>query len=160
MKSVLMILLFFTHSAFAQFLWERNDKHVCVQTKINVDDVRLNLRNKTGRECDYHRDATRIVLGNFFKCVDGKTYAYFRTKVACELFFKEGKKELVKFAPTSSKDPKNWIKNFGECMEKATPGQYSKMGPQMLNSFCYCVAEKSKDKITGFVVDECSKSLK
>lgn len=160
MKLFAILMLVIAQSAFAQLVWERNDQLVCVETKTNVDEVRDALKKKFGKDCDYLRDSTRIIIGHIFKCPpDDKLHPYFRSKEACQMFFKEGKKELEKFAPASAPDAKRWIKNFGNCMETATPGQYTKMGPRSLNIFCYCVAEKTTDKVTGFIVQECSKRL-
>lgn len=161
MKTLLIVLAMVSmFPAYGQYLWERNEKLVCIQTKTNVEDVKNNLKEKHGKDCDYLRDATRIVIGSIFKCPDDKVYPYFRTKEACEMFFKEGKKDLVKFAPASAKNPKKWVEAFGSCMEKATQSQVNTMGLQTLNAFCYCVAGKVTTKIDGHIVQECSKSLK
>lgn len=161
MKILLGILMLLPlHSAFAQNLWERNDQLVCVQTNKTVDQIKKELHEKHGKDCDYLRDSTRIVIGNIFKCPDDKVHPYFRSQEHCEMFFTEGKKDLFKFAPASSKNPKKWIEIFGSCMEKATHKQINNMGLQTLNSFCHCVAGKTTDQITGLIVQECSKSLK
>lgn len=147
-------------SAHAQKLWERNEKLVCYQTKTNVDEVRVILKNKYKKDCDYFRDSTRIAIGNIFKCPDEKIYPYFRTEVACQMFFREGKKDLLKFAPAGNANPQKWINIFGSCMETASQKQVNNMGLQTLNSFCYCVADTTSDKITSAVVQNCSKKLK
>lgn len=151
------ILSIFPQAVFAQLVWERNEKLVCVETKNNVDEIRDQLKKKYGKDCDYLRDSTRVIIGHIFKCPpDDKLHPYFRSQAACEMFFSEGKKELEKFAPTSAKDPKKWVKNFGNCMETASPGQFTKMGPRSMNVFCRCVAEKTTHKVTGFIIRECS----
>ena len=154
--------LFFILSCFsaeAQVLWERNEKLICVETKTNVDEIRNSLMKKYGKDCDYLRDPTRIVIGSIFKCPDGKVYPYFRSQNACKMFFAEGKKDLLKFAPAGTKDPKKWTQTFGKCMETATQKQINSMGLKTLNVFCYCVAGKTITEITSAVVQECSKRL-
>lgn len=156
---LIFIFLFSLNFAHAQYLWERSEQKTCVETKTNVDDVRNNLKEKFKKHCDYLKDATRIVIGNFFKCPDDKMYSYFRTKEACELFFSDEKKELHKFAPNTARDVRVWAKAFGKCMETATPGQLNQMGPQWLNSFCYCVAGKTKSTVNAGIIQQCSKEL-
>jgi hypothetical protein len=160
MKTYLLLALLIPLQSFAQNLWERNDKLVCVQNESNLDAIKNNLRQKYGKDCDYLRDSTRIVIGNIFKCPEGKFHSYFRTQKACEMFFAEGKKDLAKFAPPEIKDPKRWVKHFGSCMETATQSQVITMGLKTLNKFCECVAEKSTDKITAYIVQDCSIVLK
>jgi hypothetical protein len=143
----------------AQTLWERNDKLICVDTGTDVDQIKKNLTKKFGRDCDYLRDATRSVIGSIFKCPDDKTYPYFRTQVACKMFFEEGKKDLVKFAPSSSTNPKKWTESFGKCMQTASQKQVNSMGLKQLNTFCYCVAGKTVGVITNAVVAACSKKI-
>ena len=160
MKFFLIFLCFISFgNVHAQKLWEKGVKNICVQTDTDVDEIRTNLRKTHGKDCDYLRDATRIAIGSFFKCPDNKTYSYFRTKETCEMFFAEGKKQLVNFAPPGTENPKKWVKNFGSCMETATQKQVNSMGLRVLNIFCYCVAGKATDKITGHIVQECSKNL-
>ncbi len=159
MKALILGLLFVSQVS-AQVVWERNDKLECVELPHSADGIRDQLKAKYKKDCDYLRDSTRIIIGHIFKCPpDNKIHPYFRSKETCELFFKEGKKDLDKFAPKTAKNPKQWNKNFGNCMEKATPGQYTKMGPSDLNSFCQCVADKTKDAVNGFIVQECSKRI-
>lgn len=153
------ILMFSFSQARAQLLWERNEKLICVETKSNVDEIRQQLKKQYGRDCDYLRDATRSVIGSIFKCPDDKMYPYFRTQEACTMFFKEGKKDLLKFAPVGTSDPKKWTQTFGKCMETATQKQINSMGLRTLNTFCYCVAGKTTAGITSAVVQECSKNL-
>jgi hypothetical protein len=160
MKIFLLLTLLIPFQGFAQNLWERNDKLVCTQVESNLDEIKNNLRQKYGKDCDYLRDSTRIVIGNIFKCPEGKFHSYFRTHKACEMFFAEGRKDLVKFAPSEVQDPKKWVKHFGSCMETATQSQLNSMGLKTLNKFCECVAEKSTDKITAYIVQDCSKALK
>jgi hypothetical protein len=160
MKFLLLLLLFLSaHSVLAQNLWERNEKMNCVETDTNVDEVKAKLHKQHGKDCDYLRDATRVVLGSFFKCPDNKTYPYFRSKENCEMFFAEGKKDLVKFAPSSAKDPKKWVANFGTCMKTASQQQVNTMGLRTLTIFCHCVAAKTTDKINDHIVKECSDKL-
>lgn len=158
MKFILAMILL-SSQVYAQVLWERNEKLVCVETKTDVDQIKENLKKKFGRDCDYLRDATRSVIGSIFKCPDEKLYPYFRTKDACTMFFAEGKKDLLKFAPSSAKNPKKWTQTFGTCMETATQKQINSMGLKTLNTFCYCVAGKTSEKITSAIVSECSKKL-
>lgn len=153
------LMLLSAGSVFAQTLWERNDKKICVDTDENVDEIKARLRKQHGKDCDYLRDSTRVVLGSFFKCPDDKTSPYFRSKENCEMFFAEGKKDLVKFAPPSAKNPKKWVESFGTCMETATHQQVNTMGLRTLTIFCFCVAGKTVDKINGHIVNECSKTL-
>lgn len=153
-----LIGLFLVSKVSAQVVWERNDKSECIMSKYDVDEIRLQLKSKFKKECDYVRHSTKVIIGHLFTCPD-KIYPYFRTKSACDLFFAEGKKNLLKFAPASARDPKSWIKHFGNCMETATPGQYTKMGPKDLNIFCLCVADKTKTVVNGHIVQECSKDL-
>jgi hypothetical protein len=156
---LVMLILMACSPAFAQNLWERGEKNICVQTKTTVDDIKKNLSTQHGKDCDYLRDSTRIVIGSFFKCPDDKTYSYFRSKRTCELFFAEGKKDLLKFAPANAKNSKKWVESFGTCMETATQQQVNSMGLRILNIFCYCVAGKVIDKINGHIVKECSEKL-
>ena len=158
MKRFLFPMLF-SSSLLAQTLWERNDKLLCVDTKTNVDQIQKNLKKKFGRDCDYLRDATRSVIGSIFKCPDDKLYPYFRTQHACEMFFKEGKKDLLKFAPKTAKNPKKWTQTFGTCMETASQKQLNSMGLLTLNTFCYCVAGATTRNITSEIVSNCSKKL-
>jgi hypothetical protein len=158
MKTFILLMLFST-SLLAQTLWERNDKQLCVETKTNVDQIKSNLKKKFGRDCDYLRDATRSVIGSIFKCPDDKLYPYFRTQHACQMFFMEGKKDLLKFAPENTKNPKKWTQTFGTCMETATQKQINSMGLSTLNTFCYCVAETTTNKITSEIVSNCSQQL-
>ncbi len=160
MKIFLFLLLLMPLHGLAQNLWERNDKLVCVQAESDLDEIKNDLRKKYGKDCDYLRDSTRIVIGNIFKCPEGKFHSYFRSQKACEMFFGEGKKDLVKFAPADVQNPKRWVKHFGSCMETATQSQVNTMGLRSLNKFCQCVAEKSTDKITAFIVKDCSVVLK
>lgn len=157
MKFFFVMMLLMT-TAQAQQLWEHKDEK-CLQTKLTVDDAKNNLKQKYGNDCDYLKDATRIVIGNFFKCGKDKMHSYFRTKEACEMFFSDEKKELEKFAPQGEKDPKRWVKTFGNCMETATTGQINKLGPQWMNSFCYCVAEKTVSTPNSKILNDCSKRL-
>lgn len=154
----LFIGLFFVSSVSAQVVWERNDKSECVELKYDVNEIRDQLKTQYKKDCDYDRHATKVIIGHLFSC-PGKIHPYFRSKEACDMFFAEGKKDLVKFAPAGTAEPKKWIKNFGSCMETATPGQYTKMGPKDLNSFCQCVATKTKVKVDGFIIQECSKQI-
>ena len=156
---VFIVLLLVCGSLFAQTLWERNDKLVCVDTKTDVDQIRNNLKKKFKRECDYLRDSTRSVIGSIFKCPDEKLYPYFRTQEACKMFFTEGKKDLLKFAPSYAKDPKKWTQTFGTCMQTASQKQLNSMGLKTLNNFCYCVAGATTNKITNVIVSDCSKKL-
>ncbi|MBA2406283.1 MAG: hypothetical protein H0V66_16015 [Bdellovibrionales bacterium] len=158
-RFLFLFLVMSVGQVHAQNLWERNEKLQCVQTDTTVDQVKENLTKKYGKDCDYLRDSTRIVIGNIFRCPGDKIHSYFRTKEACEMFFKEGKKELVKFAPPGNKNPKKWVEIFGNCMEKASPSQVNTMGLKTLNVFCYCVAGKTTEKITTHIVQECSKTL-
>lgn len=158
-KILFLSLVLSTGLARAQYLWEKNDKQVCVQTKTNVDDVRNNLKEKFGKECDYQRNSLTIIVGNFFKCGD-KMNAYFRTENACKYFHTKGKKDLLKFAPEKVKNPQRWNTVFGKCMETATQKQILQMGLQTLNSFCYCVAENTTSVITSQIVQDCSRKLK
>ena len=160
MKTFLILLCIFTFSeAHAQKLWEKGVNNICVQTANDVDEVKASLRKTHSKDCDYLRDSTRVAIGHFFKCPDEKTHSYFRSKETCEMFFAEGKKQLVKFAPSGSVNPKKWVKNFGNCMETATQQQVNTMGLRLLNIFCYCVAGNTTDKVTGHIVQECSKNL-
>lgn len=154
-----LLFLFVSSSVFAQNVWERDEKLNCVQRSFSVDEAQAQLKKKHGKDCEYLRDATRSVIGNIFKCPDGKVIPYFRSQQACEAFFAEGKKGMLSFAPKDHKNPKKWVEIFGTCMETATQKQLNSMGIQTLNTFCGCVAEKTKDKITGFIVKDCSKGL-
>lgn len=154
-----MLYLFSATSVLAQNLWERNEKKICVDTEATVDELKTKLRKQHGKDCDYLRDSTRIVIGSFFKCPDDKTYSYFRSKENCEMFFTEGKKDLVKFAPSSAKNPKKWVESFGTCMETANQQQVNSMGLRTLTIFCFCVAGKTINKIDGHIVKECSEAL-
>lgn len=156
---ILLALLTWT-SSWSDTVWERDKKLECVENSSGLDKIKFNLNQKFGKDCVYLRDSTRIVIGNIFKCPDDKTYPYFRTKEHCEMFFSETKKDLLKFAPAEALDEKKWISEFGICMEKASLTQIKSLGLQNLNSFCKCVALKVVDKVTGRIVDECSKSLK
>jgi|GEM_PF-4779953 len=160
MKIFFLLLFLMPLPALAQKLWERNEKLVCAQIESGLDEIKTNLRQKYGKDCDYLRDSTRIVIGNIFKCPEGKFHSYFRTQKACEMFFAEGKKDLVKFAPAEVKNPQRWVKHFGSCMETATQSQVNTMGLKSLNKFCECVAQKSTDKITAYIVQDCSVVLK
>lgn len=155
---LLLIFLLNFAPVFAQNLWERGANNICVQTKMTVDDVKTKLNKELGKDCDYLRDSTRIVLGHFFKCPD-KVHPYFRSKENCEMFFTEGKKDLLKFSPAGTKNPKVWTESFGTCMETATQQQVNTMGLKTLNVFCYCVAGKTITKIDGHIVKECSERL-
>ena len=160
MKTLLMLgMLLYAVSSFAQNLWERNETLVCVETKTNVDDVNDRLRIQYGKDCDYLRDATRIVIGSFFKCPDGKIYPYFRSKESCDRFFMEGKKDLLKFAPTQNLNPAKWVQTFGTCMQTASQKQVNRMGLKSLNAFCLCVASKTSDKMTPDILKSCSENL-
>ena len=160
MKFFIMLAMFLVATpSFSQNLWERNEKLICVETKTNVDDVNERLLREYGKDCDYLRDATRIVIGSFFKCPDGKIYPYFRSKDACERFFMEGKKELIKFAPTQNLNPEKWVQNFGNCMQTASQKQVNSMGLKSLNAFCFCVAGKTTDKMTPEILKACSENL-
>jgi hypothetical protein len=159
MKFSLVILLLIALTPAWADLWERNDKLVCVQTKTNVDAVKKDLHQKYGKDCDYLRDSTRIVIGNIFKCPDDKVMPYFRTQKHCEMFFAEGKKDLLKFAPAGTANPKKWITIFGSCMEKASQKQINSMGLKSLDKFCICIANKTTDQVTGHIVNDCSKTL-
>jgi hypothetical protein len=159
---VFFVLFAFTTCTFSwsDTVWERDNNLVCVETSSDLDKIKLSLNQKFGKDCVYLRDSTRIVIGNIFKCPDDKTYPYFRTKEHCEMFFSEAKKDLLKFAPAGALDAKKWVREFGICMEKASPAQINSMGLQTLNNFCRCVALKTVDKVTGRIVEECSKGLK
>ena len=156
---IFFLLVLISSPLMAQSLWERNEKLECIDTKLDVDQIKNNLKKKFGRDCDYFRDPTRIVIGNIFKCPDNKTYPYFRSQNACKMFFVEGKKDLLKFAPSYAKDPKKWNKVFGTCMETASQKQLNSMGLKDLNTFCYCVAGKTSETITSAIISECSKKL-
>ncbi len=160
MKVFLMLATFFyAETSLAQNLWERNEKLICVETKTTVDDVNAHLRSQYGKDCDYLRDATRIVIGSFFKCPDGKIFPYFRSKDACERFFTEGKKDLLKFAPFQNLNPAKWVQTFGTCMQTASQKQVNNMGLRSLNAFCFCVADKTMDKMTPAILKACSENL-
>jgi hypothetical protein len=158
MKTFICLMLL-SSSLFAQTLWERNEKLLCVDTKTDVEQIKIKLKKKFGRDCDYLRDATRSVIGSIFKCPDDKLYPYFRTQDSCKMFFTEGKKDLLKFAPSYAKDPKKWTQTFGTCMETATQKQINNMGLKTLNVFCYCVAGQTTVSITSAIVEQCSKKL-
>ena len=161
MKVFFVLFAFATCTlSWSDTVWERDNNLVCVETSSDLDKIKLSLNQKFGKDCVYLRDPTRIVIGNIFKCPDDKTYPYFRTKEHCEMFFSEAKKDLLKFAPAEALDAKKWIQGFGACMEKASPTQINSMGLQILNNFCRCVALKTVDKVTGRIVEECSKGLK
>ncbi len=160
MNLFFFILLCFSHLVFGQNLWEHSFNNKCEQTKFNVDEVNNNLIKKYGKNCEYLKDATRIVIGNFFKCPGDVIHSYFRSKENCEIFFSSDKKELVKFAPTKAKNPKLWVKTFGNCMETATPGQINKLGPNFMNKFCLCVAEETTAAVNSQIINSCSKKVK
>ena len=160
MKILIAALIFINvTSSFAQNLWERNEKLICLETKTSVDDVNAQLQKQYGKSCDYLRDATRIVIGDFFKCPDGRVYPYFRSKDSCERFFMEGKKDLVKFVPTQNSHPAKWVQTFGSCMQTASQKQVNSMGLKALNAFCFCVANRTTDKMTPDILKSCSENL-
>jgi len=161
--SIVFFLLLISFSAHAQKLWERNDKQHCVQTQLDLDGIEKKLNLKfPDQKCIYLKDSVRVVLGSFFKCVDGKVYSYFRTQDSCEMFFKDTKKELTKFAPTSIKNKKRWVAEFGSCMESASERRMSIIGIQSMNNICYCMAAKideSSESDKRKLALECAKNI-
>ena len=147
MRSLIILLMLSQSSlALAQKLWERDNNQHCVQTQFDLGEIekKLNL-DFPSQKCSYQRDSVRVVLGSFFKCLDGKVYSYFRTQDACKMFFSDAKKELAKFAPATIKNKKKWASEFGNCMESASEKRMSVIGIQSMNNICYCVAAKSDE---------------
>lgn len=169
MKSLFSVLLLcLSFSSFSQRLWERNEKQHCVQTKLDIDEIEKNLNLKfPSQKCIYLRDSTRVVLGSFFKCLDGKVYSYFRTQDSCEMFFGPEKKVLAKFAPSTIKNKEQWANHFGHCMETASEKRVAIIGTQSMNNICYCMAGKldelNKKQITEKIKNqfslECAKNI-
>lgn len=153
MKGILSaLLLCLSFSSFAQRLWERNDKQQCVQTKLGIGGIENNLSLKfPSQKCIYLRDSTRVVLGSFFKCLDGKVYSYFRTQASCEMFFGPEKKVLSKFAPATIKNKNQWANHFGNCMETASEKRVGIIGIQSMNNICYCMAGKLDELDKKFI---------
>lgn len=164
MKYLIIFLILAQSSlALAQKLWERNNKQHCVQTQLDLDGIekKLNLEFPE-QKCSYQRDSVRVVLGSFFKCLDGKVYSYFRTQDACKLFFSDAKKELANFAPASIKNKKKWAAEFGSCMESSSDKRMSIIGIQSMNNICYCVAAKldeSPESDKSKLALECAKNI-
>jgi hypothetical protein len=127
---------------------------------MDIDEIEKNLNLKfPNQKCIYLRDSTRVVIGSFFKCLDGKVYSYFRTQASCEMFFGSEKKVLSKFAPSTIKNKEQWSNHFGHCMETASEKRVAILGIQSMNNICYCLAGKldglKKEKVT----EELKKSL-
>jgi hypothetical protein len=163
-----LLLLCLSFASYAQRLWERNDKQHCVQTKLDIDEIEKNLNQKfPNQKCIYLRDSTRVVLGSFFKCLDGKVYSYFRTQASCKMFFAPEKKVLSKFAPSSIKNKELWTSHFGQCMETASEKRVAIVGIQSMNNICYCMAGKldslKKKQVTEMLKKnvelECAKNI-
>lgn len=163
-----LIILCVSFNSFAQRLWEMNEKQHCVQTQSDIDEIEKNLNQKyPTQKCIYLRDSTRVVLGSFFKCLDGKVYSYFRTQDSCEMFFAPEKKVLSKFAPSTIKNKEQWAEHFGHCMESAPEKRVAIIGIQSMNNICYCMAGKldelKKNKITEKIKKsaelECAKNI-
>ena len=164
----IFLVLCISNKSFSQRLWEINEKQHCVQTKLDIDELEKNLNLKfPNQKCIYLRDSTRVVLGSFFKCIDGKVYSFFRTQDSCKMFFAPEKKVLSKFAPSSIKNKVLWVSHFGKCMESASEKRVAIIGIQSMNNICYCMAGKldglKKNQITEemkkVVEVECAKNI-
>lgn len=157
---IFFILLCLSFSSFAQRLWEINEKQHCVQTQSDIDEIEKNLNLKfPSQKCIYMRDSTRVVLGSFFKCLDGKVYSYFRTQDSCEMFFAPEKKVLSKFAPSNIKNKEMWTSHFGKCMESAPEKRVAIIGIQSMNNICYCMAGKLDGLKTKQITEKLKKNV-